>query len=178
MTPSLSETFEPPRTTVYGRSGDSVSRSSTSSSAAISRPAALGRSSSSSETLACLRCTTPKPSETTASAKFGELARECRALGLVLRGLPRVEPQVLEHEDLAVAECLDLGRGIRPDRVGREGDGCVDQLAEPRRDGRQAVLGIGCAVGAAEVGDHDDAGALADEGRRGWVPMPARGRRP
>ena len=48
MTPSLSETFEPPSTTVYGRSGDSVSRSSTSSSEAIRSPAALGRSSSSS----------------------------------------------------------------------------------------------------------------------------------
>ena len=48
MTPSLSDTFEPPSTTVYGRSGFSVSLSSTSSSEAMSRPAALGSAFSSS----------------------------------------------------------------------------------------------------------------------------------
>ena len=69
MTSSLSETFEPPRTTVYGFSGLTVRRSSTSSSCSISKPAALGSSSANSYTLACLRCTTPKPSETNASPK-------------------------------------------------------------------------------------------------------------
>ncbi len=42
MTPSLSLTFEPPSTTVYGFAGSLVRRSSTPSSPAISRPAALG----------------------------------------------------------------------------------------------------------------------------------------
>jgi len=48
MTPSLSDTFDPPRTTVYGRVGFSVSLSRTSSSRAISVPAALGRIEASS----------------------------------------------------------------------------------------------------------------------------------
>ena len=48
ITPSLSLTFEPPSTTVYGFSGSFVSRSSTPSSVAISRPAALGSACGSS----------------------------------------------------------------------------------------------------------------------------------
>ena len=91
---------------------------------------------------------------------------------------PGVEPEVLEHEHLAVAERGDLGRGIRADRVGRERDRGVEQLAEARRDGREAVLRVGRALGPPEVGDHDDAGALADERPRAWGPTPARGRRP
>ncbi len=67
MTPSLSDTLDPPSTTVYGRSGFSVRRSRTSSSLAMSEPAALGSADASSNTLACLRCTTPKPSDTNAS---------------------------------------------------------------------------------------------------------------
>ena len=69
MTPSLSETFEPPSTTAYGRSGESVSRRSTSISVATRVPMALGSSCATSYTLACLRWTTPKPSETKASAR-------------------------------------------------------------------------------------------------------------
>ena len=70
MTPSLSLTFEPPSTTAYGFAGRSVSRSRTESSPAMSRPATLGSTSASSYTLACLRCTTPKPSETKALPCF------------------------------------------------------------------------------------------------------------
>ena len=70
MTPSLSETFEPPRTTTYGRAGSTVRRRSTSISAATSPPMADGSRSATSYTEACLRCTTPKPSETNASARL------------------------------------------------------------------------------------------------------------
>ena len=42
MTPSLSLTFEPPSTTVYGRSGFDVRRSRTVSSVSMSEPAADG----------------------------------------------------------------------------------------------------------------------------------------
>lgn len=48
MTPSLSLTFDPPSTTVYGRSGEVVRRSSTRSSVSISEPAALGSADASS----------------------------------------------------------------------------------------------------------------------------------
>ncbi|GAA1952046.1 hypothetical protein GCM10009717_17610 [Agromyces allii] len=94
-----------------------------------------------------------------------ELLGERRALRDVLRGLARIEAEVLEHEDLAVGEGLDLGRGIRADRVGREGDGHVDEFAEAGGDRREAVLRVGCAFGATEVGDHDDARPLV--GQRG-----------
>src|SRR4051794_38381765 len=68
MTPSLSDTFEPPSTTTYGLSGSTVRRRSTSISVATSCPIACGSRSATSYTLACLRCTTPKPSLTKASA--------------------------------------------------------------------------------------------------------------
>ena len=48
MTPSLSETFEPPSTTTYGRSGSTVSRLSTSISWATSPPIADGSRSATS----------------------------------------------------------------------------------------------------------------------------------
>ena len=68
MTASLSETFEPPSSTTNGRSGSSVSRRSTSISLATRPPMACGSRCATSYTLACLRCTTPKPSLTKASA--------------------------------------------------------------------------------------------------------------
>jgi len=94
----------------------------------------------------------------------GELAGERGALGLVLRGLTRVEAQVLEHEHIAVAESGHLGRGILADRVGRERDRGVEQFAEAGRDRRQAVLRVGRPVGTAEVGDDDHSGALRSQG--------------
>ena len=89
MTPSLSETFDPPSTTVYGRSGFSVSRSSTSSSAAISRPAALGQRLLE---LVDARLLAVHDAEAVGDDGVGErreLAGERGALGLVLRGLAR-----------------------------------------------------------------------------------------
>ena len=96
-----------------------------------------------------------------------ELAGERGALRLVLRGLARVEAEVLEHEHLAVAERRDLRRGVGADGVGGERDRRVDELAEPGRHGGEAVLRLGGALGAAEVGDHDHAGALPGEGLEG-----------
>ena len=64
MTASLSDTFEPPRTTTYGLSGSAVSRWSTSTSRSTSPPAYRGSSLASSYTLACRRCTAPNASST------------------------------------------------------------------------------------------------------------------
>src|SRR6476660_323310 len=68
MTPSLSDTFAPPRTTAYGRSGSEVRRRRTSTSVDTRSPVACGSRRATSKTDACLRCTTPKPSETKTSA--------------------------------------------------------------------------------------------------------------
>src|SRR6266545_2633288 len=64
MTASLSETLAPPSTTMYGRSGLSTSRRSTSTSRSTSQPAKCGRSRGTSYTLACLRCRAPNASLT------------------------------------------------------------------------------------------------------------------
>ena len=104
MTPSLSETFEPPSTTTYGRAGSTVSRRSTSISAATRPPMADGSRSATSYTEACLRCTTPKPSETNASARFASCPANDAADLVVLAGLAGVEADVLEHGDLAVLQ--------------------------------------------------------------------------
>ncbi len=69
ITPSLSAIFAPPRTTTKGRSGSSVTLRSESTSRSTSSPAAAGSRVASSYTEACLRWTTPKPSETKASPR-------------------------------------------------------------------------------------------------------------
>ena len=74
ITASLSDTLAPPRTTTYGRAGSSASCFSTSTSARTSPPAAFGSRCATSYTLACLRCTTPKPSETKTSASAAYLS--------------------------------------------------------------------------------------------------------
>jgi hypothetical protein len=49
------------------------------------------------------------------------------------------------------------------DRVARERDRLPEQLREPLGDRFEAVLRVGCAVGAPQVRARDDAGALVDE---------------
>ena len=85
MTPSLSLTFEPPRTTAYGRSGVlGEPLEHVDLGAATSPPAACGSRWATSYTLACLRCTTPNPSVTKASASAASWLGERAALGVVL----------------------------------------------------------------------------------------------
>ena len=62
--PSLSLTFDPPSTTTNGRRGSSRSGSSTSTSRASSRPAALGRNRGGPTIEAWARCEAPKASLT------------------------------------------------------------------------------------------------------------------
>ena len=80
ITPILSETFAPPSTTPYGRSGFWVNFFNTSTSAATSVPATCGSNLGRSKTDACLRWTAPKPSPTYASASAANsLARTWRS---------------------------------------------------------------------------------------------------
>ena len=80
MTPILSDTFAPPKTTPYGRSGFCVSFFNTSTSAATKVPATCGKSLGRSKTEACLRWTAPKPSPTYTSANCANsLAKALRS---------------------------------------------------------------------------------------------------
>ena len=79
MTPSLSLTFEPPSTTAYGRSGSA--RTLRKHLDLGERPAGRRRAAAAaatSETLACLRCTTPKPSLTNSVAERRRARRRGR----------------------------------------------------------------------------------------------------
>ena len=75
---------------------------------------------------------------------------------------------------------LDGGLGALPHRVGGEGDVLAEQLTQPGRDRAQRVLVLGRALGAAEVGAHDDARTRLGErldGRRGRADPPVVGDR-
>ncbi len=89
----------------------------------------------------------------------GELAGELGALVVGLGGLAGVEAEVLEEQHLAVLERRGLGLGVVADGVLGEDDVGAEHLAEALRDRREGVLGLGGALGAAEVGADDDAGA-------------------
>lgn len=86
-----------------------------------------------------------------------ELTGELGALGVDLGGLARVEPHVLQEGDLAVGQRLDRGLRGRADEVLRERDVLAEQLAQAGGDGRQGVLRVRRALGAAQVGQDDDA---------------------
>ncbi len=84
-----------------------------------------------------------------------EVASERLALRVVLRRLARVEPDVLEQRDLAVAERGDrLARRVADD-VLRQVHRHAEQLAQAGRDGREGVLRVRLALGAAEVRGDD-----------------------
>ena len=102
MTPSLSETFEPPSTTTYGRSGSSVSRCSTSISVG-DQPAHRVREPLRDVVHRGLLAV--HDAEAVGDERVGErgeLVGERAALRVVLAGLARVEPDVLQQRDLAV----------------------------------------------------------------------------
>ena len=123
-TPILSVTFAPPTIATSGRAGSSRMPVSVCTSRCRSRPAALGSRCATPSVEACARCADPKASLTYASASAGEPLRE---LGVVLR-LPRLEADVLEHDDVAVGDVVE---------VGRERHVGAQQLAQARGHGRQ-----------------------------------------
>jgi hypothetical protein len=88
-------------------------------------------------------------------------------LGLVLGLLGRLVAHVLQQRDLAVGQGRHGGlRGLADDVAGQLHVD-AEQLAEAGGDGSQRVLGVDLALGAAEVGHDDDAGAgVAQRGQR------------
>ena len=105
----------------------------------------------------------------------GELVGEGAALRVVLALLARVEAQVLEQRDVAVAEPVDGRPGAVADRVGRELDRPAEHLGQPLGDRGEAVLLHRLALGPAQVRAHDHAGAAVGEvgDRRRAGPDPA-----
>ena len=102
----------------------------------------------------------------------GELAREGDPVGLDRAGLPRIETEVLEHDDLPVGEPRDGGRRRLPDGVRGEGDRAADELAEADRDRRKTVPRVRRPVRTPEVRNDHHAGALVEERIQGWQGRP------
>ena len=172
MTPSLSLTFEPPSTTVYGRSGFSVRRSSTSSSAAMSRPAALGQQLGELVDARLLAVHDAEAVRDERVAERGELLGE----RLRARRRPSTSRRGLNRRFSSTATSPSSRRRRPRARlahgVGANATGLPSSSDEPLRDRREAVLRVGRAVGAPEVRADDDAGALIDEGVEGGKRRP------
>ena len=129
---------------VAGRAAPCRTRSA---SARTRPPAACGSSRATSYTLACLRCTTPKPSLTYRSARAASRAAEGRPLGVVLAGLGGLEAQVLQQRHVAVAQRGDgrLRRRARRRRsanaTGRPSSSPAGRRPARSESGRASPLG-------------------------------------
>ncbi len=94
-------------------------------------------------------------------AELRQLPREGRVIALFLR----VKADVFEQQHAAWLEHAYRCFGGRTDAVRGEWAGGSEQLAEALRDGLQRILRVRLAVGPAEVGEHDDAGAVLTQVR-------------
>ena len=149
MTPSLSETFEPPSTTTYGPLR------------VVGQPAQhvdLGRDQAAHRVRQPLRDVVDRRLLAVHDAEAvgdegvgerGELVGERAALGVVLAGLARVEPDVLQHRDLAVARAPStVAVALSPTVSVAKATGRAEQLAEPRRrPGAREYAGSGAPLG-------------------------------
>ncbi len=156
MTPSLSETFEPPSTTTYGPLrglGEPLQHVDLGGDQAAHRVREALRDVVHRRLLAVHHAEAVGDERV---GERGELVGERRhARAVVLAGLAGVEPDVLQHRDLAVGEPGDRGLRGLADGVGREGDVLPEQLAEAGGDRAQGVAVLGRALRTAEVRRHD-----------------------
>ena len=97
MTPSLSETFEPPSTTTYGRSGSTVSRRSTSISLCDQVARRVRQALRDVVHAGLLAVHDAEAVADEGVGQRGELVGERTAHGVVLAGLAGVEPHVLQQ---------------------------------------------------------------------------------
>ena len=93
----------------------------------------------------------------------GELVGECAPRRVVLAGLPRVEAEVLKHDQPAGAHRGDGRLRGWSCRVGGQLDRPAKQLAEPGRGRRQRVPRVGLARRAAEMSADDHLGVAVQE---------------
>ena len=161
MTPSLSETFEPPSTTTYGRSGSSVSRPSTSTSAQHQPARGVRQPLRDVVDAGLLAVHRAERVGDVDVGERGQLVGERAALGVVLAGLARVEAHVLQQRDLAVGRApATRRRGAVADRVvGERAPACRAARPAARRPARASSAGSGLALRAAQVRHDDDPGA-------------------
>lgn len=74
-----------------------------------------------------------------------------------------MEAQVLQQDDLAAGGLVDGLLDLRTDTVLGEDNALAELLLELGHDGLQGVLGVGLAIGTAQVGHQDDGlGAVVD----------------
>ena len=175
MTPSLSETLAPPSTTTYGRSGFSVSCSRTSVSAATRPTGGVRQPLRDVVDAGVLAVDGAEAVTDVGVGERGQAVGEGATLGVVLARLRRLEPQVLEQRDVAVLQATDHRLCVVADRVRGERDRPAEQLRQARGDRSQREPGLRRALGATEVGAHDDPGPRLDErvDRREAGPDPA-----
>ena len=91
----------------------------------------------------------------------GELGQRCGQFGVVL-GLPRLEPDVLEHQHLARCEPLGQLQHARADHRRRECHRSAGQLSETIGDRSHRERRVGT-LGTSEVRDHDEPGSTQAE---------------
>ena len=109
-----------------------------------------------------MRCTTPNPSDTKAPVgpdQFGELAGQRQPLAIVLAGLPRVETDVLQQQDVPVGQTLGTGPRIAADDVVGQLHVLAQLLTQCRGDRRQRQFQVGFALGPSQMRRHHDLGA-------------------
>lgn len=74
-----------------------------------------------------------------------------------------MEAQVLQEDNTAVVSLVDDALDLGADTVGRKGHRLAQQLLKLGNYWLQAVLGVGAAVGASQVGHQDNSlGAVVD----------------
>ena len=80
--------------------------------------------------------------------------------------LAHVEADVFEQQDLAILEGRRFGLRFVADRVRREMDRATEQLLQPSRHRREAVLGVGGRVfplGSSEVAHQNDSASTIED---------------
>ncbi len=88
--------------------------------------------------------------------QFGELLGQCKPFAVVLAGLARVEPDVLQQQDIAVGQALGARQSVCADDVAGQLHVPTQLLPQRRGDRRQRKFGVGPVLRPAQVGgDHD-----------------------
>src|SRR5690606_10780342 len=100
-------------------------------------------------------------------AQLGKFSGESLTGAVILRGLPRIEAKVLDDDDAAVLQRSNSLPSGLAHRVASERDRLAEQLGQPLRHRRKAVLRVWGAVGASQVRAHDDTCARIDKGIQG-----------
>ncbi len=103
--------------------------------------------------------------------KLAECGQPPGEVRVVFR-LSRMEADVLQHHDLAVAHRHHGGLDRRTNAIVEMAHGAVDQLAEPLGQRRGPIGVIDLAVRAAEVRDHDHPRIAFDQVLDGWDRLP------